>query len=250
MFFFYKFPWILFSDDISVNFTIQMDPENRRGFGHPETVLITAYRVLCEHARFSDNIAPQPCSPLKHIRFIGKSTECEDELGMSNGEIRDAQISASSAVSVDFAPSFARLNSERYWAPAMLDAMQNQQHYLQIDFRRRTRVVRFTFKSIKGLKRVARFHLCSSNTGIDFECDSATKNSMTIKWEGTTGLGQAKIIKPKEARFLRFVIDEVEGTSASSKRGRKKEQSGVGSYVAVRLELFGCYLEPMVEGKF
>lgn len=251
MLFSYQFPWILFSDEILVNFTIQMDPENRRGFGHPETTLITAYRALCEHARLTDNAAAQPCSPLKHIRYNGKSTECEQELGMTSGEIGDAQISASSAVSIDFAPTFARPNSDRYWAPAMFDTshQQQQQHYLQFDFRRRTRVVRLTFKSIKGLKRVARFHLCSSDTGVDFEC--ATKSTVAIQWERNTGLGQAKIAKPREARFFRFVIDEVEATSTGGKRGRKKEQQGAvsGGYVAVRLELFGCYLEDVVDGK-
>lgn len=68
-----KFPWILFSDEIVVNFTIQIDPKNIRGYGRPEDSLITPYRVLCEHFR-TDSNSKSPCSQLKHLHFLTKSS--------------------------------------------------------------------------------------------------------------------------------------------------------------------------------
>ena len=68
-----QFPWILFADEIVVNFTIQIDPNDIRGYGREQDTMITPYRVLCEHFR-SESGVKSPCSALKHLQLLTKSS--------------------------------------------------------------------------------------------------------------------------------------------------------------------------------
>lgn len=146
---------------------------------------------------------------------------------MESGDIADWQISASSAISQDFAPTNARPNSAKFWSPVIRNG---RTEYLQIDFARKTRVVRLSYRSIRGLRRVASFHLLYSN---DARVWRTVANRSHITFNGEEG--QSIIKRPVEARFYRFVIDEIEASS----KGRNQ-------YVSVRLELYGCKLEEQV----
>lgn len=152
---------------------------------------------------------------------------------MENGDIADWQISASSAVtSEDYAPTNVRPNSDKFWSPVTRNGRAD---YLQIDFGRKTRVVRVLYRSVRGMRRVATFHLMYSNDGRVWHT-AANRSQITFNKDD----GQSVIKRPAEARYYRFVIDEIESNT------KTKNQ-----YVAVRLELFGCYLEEMNnESKF
>ena len=156
-----------------INFTIQIDPNNIRGYGREETLMVTPYRVLCEHFR-TDSSFKAPCSQLKHLNFITKSSgtnqitanqllhllfiisECNSPLGMENGQIADWRISASSAINQEYAPANARPNSAKFWSPVIRNG---RTEYLQIDFGRKSRVVGISYRSIRGMRRVATYHL-------------------------------------------------------------------------------------------
>lgn len=211
-----------------VNFTVVIDPKNLRGYGRPEAALITPYRVLCEHVRTENGGFKTPCSALKHLHFSTKSSECDGPLGMESGVISDHRISASSAISADYAPTKARPSSTQFWSPAL---RAGRSEYLQVDFGRRTRVVKVGYKSIRGLRRVATFHLLASDDGKVWRT-VANRSQLIFKGED----GEAMIKRPMEAKLYRFVIDQIE--TGSGKGGK-----GKSSYVSVRLEFHGCYLE-------
>src|SRR5689334_4899721 len=92
-------------------------------------------------------------------KFYAK--ECDNALGMGNGLIKDCQISASSAVSHNYAPHLARYNSANYWAPSL--RFWRQKHYLQVDFLRKTRVTKVLVQSLRGTRKVIAYSLMSSD---------------------------------------------------------------------------------------
>ena len=153
--------------------------------------------------------------------------ECDWPLGMENGAIADWQISASSAISQDFAPNKARPNSDKFWSPSI---RKGKVEYLQFNFGKKTRVVHVSYRSIRGLRRVSSFHLLYSNDGRVWRT-AANRSHITYNGED----GKSTIKKPVEARYYRFVIDDIETTN------KNKNQ-----YVSVRIELYGCKLDDQV----
>lgn len=143
---------------------------------------------------------------------------------MESGVIEDTRISASTSISEEYAPKNARPNSAKFWAPVIRNG---RKEYLQIDFGRKTRVVSLSFKSIRGLRRVATFHLLYSNDGNVWR---TAANRSHITYHGETG--ESIVKHPAEARFYRIVLEEIE----ASNKGKQQ-------YVSVRFELYGCYLE-------
>lgn len=150
-------------------------------------------------------------------------------LGMENGNITDWQLSASSAISHEYSPQNARINSNKFWSPAIRN--WDTEHYLQIDFGCLTRVVRLEYKSTRGQRRVTSYHLMYSQNG---ELWSAVNDVTSITFNGEDG--ESTIKNPVEARYYRFVIDEVDADKKSKNQ-----------YVAVRIELFGCYVQDDVQ---
>lgn len=153
--------------------------------------------------------------------------ECVTPLGMASGAIKDEQITASSVLSVLHAPKFSRISSDKFWSPAM--DWSSEPQFLQIDFLRSVRLVRLAFKTVRGLSRVTHYHLMFSHNG---QVWRHVNNRTAIQYVAKTGDGETTIKKPVEARFYRFVIDEIE-------TGKKAKDQ----YVAVKMEWFGCYLQ-------
>lgn len=89
-------------------------------------------------------------------------------------------------------------------------------------------MVKLEYKSSRGQRRVLTFHLEHSDNGRIWTAVNATSSSFTFTGE----IGESSIKNPVEARYYRFVIDEVELEKKSQNR-----------YVAVRLEFFGCYVQ-------
>ena len=138
--------------------------------------------------------------------------------------IKDCQISASSAVSNNYAPHLARYNSPNYWAPAL--RFWSDRQYLQIDFLKKTRVTKIAVQSLRGTRKVMAYTLMASDN------KKTWINVNNISYLSyTDGSAQDVIQRPQEYRYYRFIIEE------ASDIGRENDQ-----YIGVRLEFFGCYL--------
>ncbi|XP_054159703.1 uncharacterized protein LOC128957912, partial [Oppia nitens] len=217
-------PWILFPDIFTINFTFIVDPENQRGYGKNETFVSVPYRVICEHFRVSVS-SKFPCSRVNDFTFRAKSSECDKALGMASGLIKDCQLSASSAVSANYAPHFGRQNSGNFWAPAL--RYWSQKQYLQMDFLKNTRVTKIAVQSVRNNRKVMSYSLMASdNNKVWFNVNNISYLSYA------DGVAYDVIQKPQEARYFRFVIEE------ASDPDRENDQ-----LVAVKLEFFGCYLD-------
>lgn len=144
---------------------------------------------------------------------------------MANGMIKDCQISASSAVSSNYAPHLGRLNSGQFWAPAM--RFWDKEQYLQVDFLRKTRLTKVTVQAFRGWRKVMAYRLMSSDNGFTW---SYVNNVSFLNY--ADGFADDRINQPHESRYYRFVIEE------ASDPPKENDQ-----YVAVRLEFYGCHLD-------
>lgn len=182
---------------------------------------------------------------------------------MSDGHIHDDQITASSAISQRFAPKFSRPNlSSSFWSPAWRNwrhghhNQANEQHYIQIDFRQKTRLVRIEFKSIKNQRNIHMYHLEYSFDGNVWYLGS---NSTKIIYnnvgndENIKAIGESWLEKPIEARLIRLIIDSVSTiTTKPTKTATMKMKQKIdfkdnvhNQYLAVKFELYGCYLKEL-----
>lgn len=146
---------------------------------------------------------------------------------MANGKILDGQLSASSAVGRQFSPQNARPNAESFWSPWIRN--WNSEHYIQIDFKIPTRLYRVVYYSVDGMRRITKYHIKYSYDGYVWYNGT---NATDLVYNGQ--IGDSLVQKPIEARFVRFVIDSV------NRIGGKETEN---QYIAVKFELFGCYLE-------
>ncbi len=142
---------------------------------------------------------------------------------MASGLIKDCQISASSAVSHNYAPHFARYNSANYWAPSL--RFWDQKQYLQVDFLTKTRVTKVVVQSLRGTRKVIAYSLMSSDNN---KIWSPVNDVSYLSYND--GSAHDLIKEAQEARYYRFIIEE------ASDPGKENDQ-----YVALRLEFFGCY---------
>lgn len=151
--------------------------------------------------------------------------ECDNPLGMAKGVIKDCQISASSAVSHNYAPHFGRYNSANYWSPSL--RFWNQKQYLEVDFLKKTRVTKVAIQSLRGTRKVMAYTLMASDNKNIW---NSVNNISYLNY--ADGSAHDIIEKPQEARYYRFFIEE------ASDANRENDQ-----YIAVRLEFFGCYMD-------
>lgn len=164
-------------------------------------------------------------SKKSHCIYKYLNLECYRPLGMESGEIKACQISASSAVSRNYAPQFGRFKGQGYWAPAL--RFWDKPHYLQVDFLRKTRVTQVVVQHLRGTRKVLAYRLlCSNNLQTWSDVTDVSYFSYA------NGVGEDKVKTPCEARYYRLVIEEV------SDVGRRNDW-----YIAVKAEFFGCYLD-------
>ncbi|KPM09186.1 hypothetical protein QR98_0077190 [Sarcoptes scabiei] len=67
------FPLILFNQELLVNFTIQIDPDNLRGYGRDEMMITIPFRIICEHNRLKSS-SRIFCSEMNHFNLRTKSS--------------------------------------------------------------------------------------------------------------------------------------------------------------------------------
>lgn len=79
-------------------------------------------------------------SSLIYLRFNSSDCESFGPLGMTDGSIKESQLSVSSVFQtlnnrVGNEPYGAGLHRERYWAPAAGLSSHDRRQYVQVDFR-------------------------------------------------------------------------------------------------------------------
>ncbi|XP_022252254.1 uncharacterized protein LOC106468206 isoform X3 [Limulus polyphemus] len=229
------FPFLVFSDEVMLNFTLIADPENKRGFGKGEINATTPYRLLCKPTYRATPVANPDtpdtllsCSIMNHVAYEVNSEECYDPLGMESGEIKDCQITASSAKDPSFAPYKARKGgaSGVVWAPSIQQG--SYVPYLQVDFQQLTRVTRILVVKDASTRYVTQFRLMYGNTGSDWLYANEKTPLTYIGDEAVSDL-----VKPIQARYIRLTVEEA-NTDVSD------------TYVGLRVEFYGCPVGPDV----
>ncbi|XP_076335165.1 uncharacterized protein LOC143238644 [Tachypleus tridentatus] len=229
------FPFLVFSDEVILKFTLIADPENKRGFGKGEINATTPYRLLCKPTYRATPVANPTipdtllsCSLMNYIAYEVNSEECYDPLGMESGEIKDCQITASSAKDPLFAPYKARKGGAAgvVWAPSMQQGSYVQ--YLQVDFQQLTRVTRILVIKDASTRYVTQFRLMYGNTGSDW---LYANEKTPLTYVGDEAISD--LVKPIQARYIRLTVEEA-NTDASD------------TYIGLRVEFYGCSIGPHI----
>lgn len=70
-----QFPTLLFADQVELNLTFAVDPENKRGFGKGETLATVPYRAICDQSSRGSHKQSQgsSCGNMSHVLFTVNS---------------------------------------------------------------------------------------------------------------------------------------------------------------------------------
>ncbi|XP_077538443.1 uncharacterized protein LOC144151313 isoform X2 [Haemaphysalis longicornis] len=228
-----EFPTLMFADQLELNMTLAVDPENKRGYGKGETLATIPYRVLCDQTSRGSQKQGQglPCGNTSHAIFTVNSNECVFELGMQSGEIENCQITASSAADSSHAPWDARKGGSSVWSPAVKASLQHD--YLQVNFMRVTRVSQVEVLYVPGSRRVSKYRLMYSDNGHDWY-----KHGPVRTLDHKNGVALDRLEKTIQARQIRFVIEEASDPQMEDEL-----------LVGMQLELYGCYIEELDKEK-
>ncbi|KAH6927784.1 hypothetical protein HPB50_008618 [Hyalomma asiaticum] len=163
-----ELPTLMFADQVEINMTLAVDPENKRGYGKGETLATIPYRVLCDQTSRGSQKHGQglACANTSHLVFTVNSNECVFDLGLQSGLIENCQITASSAADTLHAPWEVRKGGSSVWSPAVKSSLQHD--YLQVNFMRVTRVSQVEVVYVPGSRRVSKYSLLYSDNGQDW----------------------------------------------------------------------------------
>ncbi|XP_037091569.1 uncharacterized protein LOC119111847 [Pollicipes pollicipes] len=196
-------------------------------------------------------------APPTYITFDVNSEECFFRLGLTSGVIQDCQLSASSAADDGRGPQQARMQpcaaddtaaqgqmtqnntwpdageddklpcaGTAGWSPEQRSAPFR--HWHQVDFGNLTRITGVLVARPPGTRRVNRFRLQESLTGVVFEDVTPVT---TLNWAGdlySDGVAVHKLTTAVETRYVRFLIESAE--------------AGDDQYIGVQLEYLGCQM--------
>ncbi|KAK8756252.1 hypothetical protein V5799_001044 [Amblyomma americanum] len=222
-----ELPTLMFADQLELNMTLAVDPENKRGYGTGETLATIPYRALCDQTSRGSQKQMQgmPCANTSHVLFTVNSNECVFELGMQSGVIENCQITASSAADSSHAPWDVRKGGSSVWSPAVKSSLQHD--YLQVNFMRVTRVSQVEVVYVPGSRRVSKYRLLYSDNGQDWY-----KHGDVRTLDHKNGVAIDRLEKTIQARQIRFVIEEASDPQMEDEL-----------LVGMQLELYGCYIE-------
>ncbi|XP_064473540.1 uncharacterized protein LOC135388127 [Ornithodoros turicata] len=223
------FPTLMFADELELNFTLAVDPENKRGYGTGRTEATIPYRAVCDqHSRSGQKqTSGLACSDMKHILFTVNSNECVFDLGMESGAIENCQIRASSAADYEHAPWNVRKGGTKVWSPALKSSLSR--HHLDVNFQRVTRVSQVEVLYIPGSRRVSRYSLMYSNNGRDWIKHGGIR---TLNYKNSIAMDRLE--KTIQARMLRIIVEE------ASDEHMEQEM-----LIGMQVELYGCYIEDL-----
>ncbi|XP_070395264.1 uncharacterized protein [Dermacentor albipictus] len=224
-----ELPTLMFADQVELNMTLAVDPENKRGYGKGETLATIPYRVLCDQTSRGSQKQAQglPCANTSHLVFTVNSNECVFELGLQSGLIENCQITASSAADTLHAPWEVRKGGSSVWSPAVKASLQHD--YLQVNFMRVTRVSQVEVVYVPGSRRVSKYRLLYSDNGQDWH-----KHGDVRSLDHKNGVAIDRLEKTIQARQIRFVIEEASDPQMEDEL-----------LVGMQLELYGCYIEEL-----
>ena len=83
------------------------------------------------------------------VFFFTRDTDCALSLGISRGDVKDNQLTASSTLSDEWLPKYARLNGRKAWCGKPNDK-SDKGEYLQIDLGKVWRCVQHFLKCLYG----------------------------------------------------------------------------------------------------
>ncbi|CAN7989322.1 unnamed protein product, partial [Ixodes hexagonus] len=227
------FPTLMFADQVELNLTLAVDPENKRGYGMGETLATIPYRAICDQSSRGSQKQAQgaACGNMSHVLFTVNSDECVFELGLQSGLIENCQITASSAADSSHAPWNVRKGGPRVWSPALKSSIRR--HHLDINFMRVTRVSQVEVLYVPGSRRVSRYSLLYSDNGKDWYNHGGVR---TLNYKNSVALDRLE--KTIQARQIRFVIEEA-----------SDDQMEEELLVGMQMELYGCYIEELDQDK-
>ena len=123
---------IMFSDVISINLTLSVDPNDEMEKGKGDVHSMVVGYVLCQHSTFhgwpSSN---EQCGPFSGMKVTVPSAACSAPL-----QLGTACLSSSSALEDSNLPANVLTDDDAYWAPAIRTG-PNWEHYIEIFMRRR-----------------------------------------------------------------------------------------------------------------
>ncbi|XP_073259033.1 uncharacterized protein [Porites lutea] len=154
---------------------------------------------------------------------------CIAPLGMENGAISDAQISASSQWDNNHGPRRARLNGKRSagngvgaWCAITNDIYQ----WLQVDLRKYTTVTRIATQGRSDWNQwVTKYRLQYSEDGVNFHFYKALGQDSAMLFDGNKDrntIVYQTLSQPKRARYVRILPEAWYG------------------HISMRMELYGC----------
>lgn len=223
------FPTLMFADQVELNLTLAVDPENKRGYGMGETLATIPYRALCDQSSRGSQKQAQgaACGNMSHVLFTVNSNECVFELGLQSGLIENCQITASSAADSSHAPWDVRKGGPRVWSPALKSSIRRP--HLDINFMRVARVSQVEVLYVPGSRRVSHYSLLYSDNGKDWYKHGGVR---TLNYKNSVALDRLE--KTIQARQIRFVIEEASDN-------QMEEELLIG----LQMELYGCYIEEL-----
>ena len=201
-------------------------------------------------------------------------TGCDRSLGMENDKIIDkCQVWASSAVNESYSANMVRTSSPSFWSPPLdIDI----EHWIQIDFRRLTKVTKVALRSVPKQARVSEVLIQSSFDGNNWKDVQVISSPSSVKTDKSSSRGKAdgipstsNILKIKysedeegvsllrvdnvKTRHLRITAKnyELPDNSKQQQKGKKSPSPATNpdllhvsrELIALKLQLFGCYLE-------
>lgn len=189
--------------------------------------------------------------------FLSQFLGCDGPLGMDSAIITDCQINATTFFNSSTVPWNARPTSENFWSPIIdLDI----EHALEINFMRRTKVTSIQLISVLDYERISacsvyayanddtEWTLLKKFDSIDYDKRGRSKG-LIIMADADSEIGRSEnAVGAKFVSRIKVVIHNVtnfkdgDAKHGDAKHGDAKKLSR--GLVAVKLELFGCYLEP------
>ncbi|XP_068723113.1 protocadherin Fat 4-like isoform X1 [Montipora capricornis] len=181
---------------------------------------------LGQNAEFEYSITQANIGPDQTVVSI--HTECDTPLGLENGDVKASNIQATSTYEIpneDYSPTLGRLNNQVFnrfgisYKGAWCAGVNNEQQYLQIDFRGMRKVTEIASQGRPASKDyVANFKLSFSLDGSTFEFHRLVFPGNSDSDSTHTNL----ILPPFHARYVRV--------HPQTWNGR----------ICLRLELYGC----------
>ncbi|XP_042876943.1 uncharacterized protein LOC122256377 [Penaeus japonicus] len=215
----FDFDYLFFTDILEVNFSVTIDPDKILPKGLGLVNATTILRLACETNTLPGTM--KYCGNTSFVQYQIDGSDCNSPLGLDTMD--DCQLSASTAIDATSAAANAKPAATGAWSPAVRTG-PDWEHYITVDFLRKTRVTEVQLFAVSGMRKVTKFKMQFSHSGHFFvdscQIDIAVPADLLAKLPGECRF---------EARYARLVVLEADGADDAP--------------IGVKFEINGCFLD-------